>query len=380
MLSKKADKYTLSAAGAALAAPGLYYPDSVVDAVIAEAEKIAPGLYQSHLARPGEFAFLQNPALPKGDKRFTIPESRQLIINAFSDFDPELGRRAQAIFENPARWNLQEVAPGECRMMRSRPAESPANQYNPANPLPHSVIDYDFDGTIDGVIWMAHEIGHSIADDCAREAGGSFRNTPEHLNEFQAYLPQQIACDALINNPDPQVAEAAKRHYSALMTENIYNLPLGLNAKAMQNALDAGQPPGSEIIHQWFGKDWDKHPRADEIMKTLHSGDPSAREQRDAQIESLHCRPIGTLVSAGLYNHLKDQDQATRNRTLNTLFRPFDPNGSKGISEILATAGVEYSFQMGELARSTIQNVADSLQKPQLQTEDNPLAGLSSGP
>jgi hypothetical protein len=382
MLGSKASRYVASNPQPPEYGPGLYYPDSVVDAVVEEARKLTPTLYKAHLGQPEEFALLDAPTAQAIKKRFTLEESKQLIIKAFSDFDPELGRRARVIFDDPARWNLQEVPAGECRMMRSRPAGSQGDQYNPPNPLPHSVIDYEFDGTIDGLIYLAHEVGHSIADDYAREAGGSYQNTPGHLNEFQAYLPQQIIYDSLMLSSDPETAEAAKRQYLATMATSLYNLPLSLNAKMAETALLQEQAPSHATMQEWFGDDWNRHPRTDDIIKTIgatreDTGSGSLLEQ---QIQSMHERPLGVLVSAGLYNHLKTQDPATRSRTLETLFRPFDENGSRGISEILATSGIEHSSQMKALAHSALKSTADLLNAPQAQVTRQSTAAIGISP
>lgn len=370
MLPTKAFKYIPSGDQPLNQGPGLYYPDSIVDSVLNESFKTTPSMFRNHLGKPEEFSLLDAPTGQIIQKRFTLNQSKDLVIKAFSDFDPELGRRAKVIFDDPARWNLQEVAPGTARMMRSRPAESPGDEYNPPNPLSHSVIDYDFDGTIDAVVYLAHEVGHSIADDYAREAGGSFRNTPGHLNEFQAYLPQQILYGSLMQNPDPEIAEAGRRQYLATIATSLYNLPLGLEAKKTEIALREGKTPSHNTVKDWFGDDWNRHTRADEIIKTLQAtgADTGPKGILGEQIRSMHERPLGVLVSAALYEHLKTEDLTTRRRTLETLFQPFDQNGSKGISEVLSTSGIEHASQMGQIMDRTLKSASSLLTR---QTERN---------
>ncbi|MEK7801420.1 MAG: hypothetical protein AAB276_03100, partial [Pseudomonadota bacterium] len=246
---------------AVLASSRDYSPDSIIIPMIIEARKIDPA--------SSDFRLSLSKAL---EQRFTLEESKALIITALDEFDKSLGDKAQEIFqtahynngiadvraeakfrkfsydasntntENPilsknynldvneeSRWNLIPVPPGQCRLMRCLPAESDQKEwtniaYDPANPHPYAVIEYQFDGTIDAVVYMAHELGHAIADDYGRETGKTYRDNPTHIVEMQAYLTQHIIYDYLKHHQDANIADSACRHFDVTMTQNLNDL------------------------------------------------------------------------------------------------------------------------------------------------------------
>lgn len=316
--------------GSLVSAGREYSPDSIIRSMVAEARRIKPELFgakpesRSHFSLSGAT-----------ERRFTLEESKELIFAALDGFDKNLGKKAQEILQtanynggeadkqaeaqfrnmayddsipdtpNPflnkdhklelndgSRWSLKPVPPGQCRLQRVFPAGSEQNEYGPANPNPYAVIEYQLDGTIDGVIYMAHELGHAIADDYGHEAGMTYRDNSAHLLEMQAYLSQHIVYDYLKNHSDPTIADAAKRHFAATMTYNLQDLP---DRQAMDD------------------------------------------------------RPMSILTTLGLYNHIKAQDSDAKKDASETLL---GRNGPKNINEVLAVAGVENKA----LARSAIQS------------------------
>ena len=301
---------------------GAYFPDAVVAPFVAEAQRIGP---------------LQSSSPADTGRCFSLEESKALIIEAMNEFDPKLGIKAAEILsaasfnntaksrseDNPyladeyklpdmkdARWNLMEVAPGQSQLMRCLPAQSEPKDYgdgmghDPANENPYAVIEYQFDGTIDGVIHMAHEMGHMIADDRQREAGYTYKDNPEHLKETQAYFTQSILYNHLMRHEDVEIAAAARGHYAATMQQSIHEL-----------------------------------------------SDP----------ERLHDRPMSLLSAAALVEHLQGQDLYVRQRAGEMLQGAAGP---KNISEVLAAAGIERNGDMKKLAVSVIGNAVENRPDP----------------
>ena len=71
------------------------------------------------------------------------------------------------------------------------------NEYAPhftsqINPEKFSIIDFEYIGTMNSAIYLAHETGHAIADDIQREKGLSFRDFTVDELEEQAYFVQSI--------------------------------------------------------------------------------------------------------------------------------------------------------------------------------------------
>ena len=208
---------------------------------------------------------------------FCLAEAKEIILTAFSNFDPLLGQRAQNIFaagygynsalkglwndkaryfadvaireqdarhlaalETGTRWRLANVKPGQAFMMRSRPAQTPASaQGDPASPHDYAVIDYQFDGSLNGVVYMAHEVGHAIADDCIHAYGKSYNDSPHEIDEVQGYLPQLVVYNHLGGHPNPRIAEAAQQHRADLMAKTTGGR--GAALKAAQTIFELAQ-------------------------------------------------------------------------------------------------------------------------------------------
>lgn len=301
---------------------GYYFPDVVVDAFVTQ-EKDGGAAEPAAMPPTGTAA----------GRRFSVDESKALIVAALNGFDAEMGLRAQEILataqvrdtgvavtafnvaadDNPflksdyrldvaegSRWNISLVEPGQARLMRCLPADSPQREvvpgyFDPANPHSHAVIELHFDGTMNGVAYMAHELGHAMADDCQREAGNSFRDNPAHLAETQAYLVQHIVYDALRRHSDPGVAQAAQAHYAATMEENRAGL---------------------------------------------------------SDVTVLHGRPMSLFSARALAVQLQEQDDNTRNRAAMMLM---GREGRVDIGDVFMAAGVETPEALARLARTALQ-------------------------
>lgn len=345
-----------------------YFPDAMVGAALAVAQQVLPQAFAVHTQQEDEFALAsRTPPPPITERRFTLAESQQLIVAAFTEFDPELGQRALDIINDENRWYLlEEVEPGQCRRQQCRPAGS-ENDYN-FNPKPHAVIEYQFDGTIDGVVYMAHEIGHAIADDIQRENGHSYKTNPEHLQETQAYFTQHILYNHLKQSDDPSIRDAAEKHYTATMTRNLYRLPVAENALAAENAHAQGRPiDASKPITQWFGTNWDKHELADEIFETVQGVNhlnpeaempESLRKKLDSHIDLIHCRPMSLIAAQGIVEKLQNADPATRRDMRNQLY---GANGPQHITGILAGIGVKDADGLKEMTQDVFRNATQRI-------------------
>ncbi len=290
--------------------------------------------------------------------RFSLEQAKSMIIAAFDRFDPELGQQARAILatahykdgaagiraedayravaydgtisgDNPylradyridvaagARWDITAVPPGQSRLMRTLPASSTASRYDPANPYAQAVIEFEFDGTLNSVVYMAHEIGHAIADDYGREAGHSYRDNPSHLPETQAYLLQHVMYDYLIDGQgDAEIAASARQHSGATLRDAIMRLP------------------------------------------------------QESEMED---RPMSLLVALGLHDRLQDASPFARRLASEALL---GRTGPKNINEVLAIAGVMTETDLEQFAQQAIRaasrgNVPAGAQSADVQSAD----------
>jgi hypothetical protein len=202
---------------------GAYFPDDVMDGLLAATHgRNVPAFARTELST--------GRAIPP-------EESKKLIIKALGNFYPPLGEKAGAFFaagfdasvEHPhiekqitqssSRWQIAFVPRGKTRTQNTVPADSPAN------PNPRSVIQYDYDNSINSTVYIGHELGHGIADELIRgKDNKKFGDNPLNLDELQAYVSQSIVYDYLRHNPDHHIAQAAERHFQATLAQHIHYL------------------------------------------------------------------------------------------------------------------------------------------------------------
>ena len=222
-------------------AAGDRFSDDVMAAFSAQAAKVVPA--DRRTVRD----------VNAGGPDLTLNQAKQIVLAAMREFDPALGARAEKVFaegfdqaaknangpepdwknvpktDPPARWMLQQVKPGEpLNMQRSLPANSSVNELgDPANPNKYAVIQYKFDGRIGSLVIMAHELGHSIADENLQGGGRhTHADNPKHMQETEAYFTQNILYDYIRRHPEldktyPGITKSAEAHFAASLGENI---------------------------------------------------------------------------------------------------------------------------------------------------------------
>jgi len=336
----------------------------VIEAISTAAHQVAAQTFAAHAAQPAEFALLQKPLVT--DAAIPLEDSKAMIIEALHDFDPALGAKAAAMLQNKNILNITDVPAGTAYMMRCRPA----GYTNPGeeNPENHPIIDFDYDHTIQSTVYLAHELGHAIADDYQREAGHDFETNPTHMIETQAYLVQNIVYQHLKSHPDQNIALAAQRFSATEMARNIYDLSL---AHAAQDALEdfaQNKTPNPAIIFEnRFGQGWEKfvtdYPAAGRVfdaVATLGSTENSdARQKLQNEAQRLHERPTSILIAACIASHLETQDIEQRRKTSETVL---GRHGAKNITDALEAAGL--ATGLNNAAQTTIRELTQSINGP----------------
>tara|TARA_B100000780_G_scaffold273024_1_gene236027 strand:+ start:749 stop:1513 length:765 start_codon:yes stop_codon:yes gene_type:complete len=146
-----------------------------------------------------------------GNSNIPLQTAKNIILHGLQEFDDELGRRASEILCDEKRCNIVETERPDKGMMACRPAGitledlQNADMYIPDyqerfgpvfvrqdNPEDYAIIDFEYHGTPYSLLYLAHELGHAIADDLQREKGVSFRHLTSDQMEEQAYFVQSI--------------------------------------------------------------------------------------------------------------------------------------------------------------------------------------------
>jgi len=411
----------------------VYFPDAMIDSFVQEANNIVPRTVGVHIARPEEFDLLKGVTI--AEPHISVEEAKVLIIHTLTEFDPEMGRRAADILNSvvkdpkdrndPGRLNLHErdgvmmrvrakgsTMPDDHPMSfenaaseiwpnlteeerKNRIAEyrelypyddNPSNEDHPAKG-PQAVIDFDYNGSIGSVIYLAHELGHALADDSQIAAGHSYRDNPEHMQETQAYLVQNIVLDRLRAHENPEIATAANRSYAADMTRNLYDLSLSMAAKDALDAFNENRDINpAHVFEERFGKNWEQFIQQDEaalnVFEAISNLPISTDEQRPKLIRALqdeftriHFRPMAIMTGSAFASHLWNQNLQTRSTITETVFGGYGP---KKIEDALQIAGINDQEKIQALAHSTIQQSISSLQPDHRSTVTPPISGSSS--
>ncbi len=131
----------------------------------------------------------------KSEKTFTFDEARDFIVANFGKFSPELADFARHAFDN--RWIDAEQREGKR-----------GGAFCMGVPLvKESRVLCNFDGTLDQVSTIAHELGHAFHNHCAYQAGKTEmqQETPMTLAETASILCETIVMQAILaETRDPQ--------------------------------------------------------------------------------------------------------------------------------------------------------------------------------
>ena len=104
--------------------------------------------------------------LPSASRRYQWQEARQMVLEAYSGFLPEMGKIAETFFTNS--WIDAAVRPGKRGGAYSHGAV----------PSVHPYIFMNFEGSPRHVMTLAHEMGHGVHQYLAREQGILLADTP----------------------------------------------------------------------------------------------------------------------------------------------------------------------------------------------------------
>lgn len=343
---------------------GTYFPPSLISALETASQGVIAKAFTAHMAAPADFALLTTPMLET--PKITLEESKTLIIEALNNFDRSLGMMAEEILSDPARMNITEQ---DGRMMQCRPANSEIPGME--NDKPFAIIDFDYNNTIGSVIYLAHELGHAIADDLQRDAGNSYKANPAHMAETQAYLIQNIIYDYLKAHPDKNIAAAAESYFTGDMGRHMYDLPLSLAAMDALQTAQAGQPVNAaQIFETRFGQGWEKfianYPNASRVfdavsvLKISPNDAPNEASLKllGREFERLHERPTSMLAAAGIAHMLQTQSDDQKHDVAQLLL---GGKGPAGFADIMDKTGLNGAQKLADFAAKTMEKVTHHL-------------------
>lgn len=124
----------------------------------------------------------------KTKKTYSWNQAKELILDAYQDFHPEMSKIAKLFFDN--NWIDAEVRNGK---------ESGAYSH-PCVPSVHPYILMNFQGNTRDVMTLAHELGHGIHQYLSKDQGFLQCSTPLTLAETASVFGEQLTFQKLLND------------------------------------------------------------------------------------------------------------------------------------------------------------------------------------
>jgi oligoendopeptidase F len=169
--------------------------DEVVDALIGAVRKAFPRLshrYYALKARWFGVAQLEhwdrNAPLPRvAERNIAWPEARDIVLDAYGRFSPELAAIGGRFFDRP--WIDAAVRPGK----------SPGAFAHPTVPGAHPYLLLNYQGRTRDVMTLAHELGHGVHQVLAAGQGHLQADTPLTLAETASVFGEMLTFRRLLD-------------------------------------------------------------------------------------------------------------------------------------------------------------------------------------
>ncbi len=148
------------------------------------------------------------PVLPE-ELTFSFAESRELVLAAYADFDPEAGRMARRFFDE--RWIDAPI----------RPHKRGGAFCAYTVPSIHPYVMLNFTARRRDVLTMAHELGHGLHASFAQPQGVFQQSTPLTLAETASVFGEQLVFGRMLNSApddDARLSLIAERIEGAIAT------------------------------------------------------------------------------------------------------------------------------------------------------------------
>ncbi|MFP4517323.1 MAG: M3 family oligoendopeptidase [Desulfovibrionales bacterium] len=128
--------------------------------------------------------------LPGCDHRFTWNQAKDLVLEAFANFSPEMARTAERFLQE--NWVHARTAQGKLAGAFAHPTV----------PGHHPYIFCNFTGTLDDVFTLAHELGHGVHQYLSRKQGIFNQEPSLVLAETASFMAEWLLHDQLVRNAD----------------------------------------------------------------------------------------------------------------------------------------------------------------------------------
>jgi hypothetical protein len=305
-------------------------PDVVLDALHDALLPIVPKVFGMHceLDQRGD-------SVPKLNKHRILiqspviswQQSCELVVGAFTSFQPELGAQVRSLINDPSLLRLSQVSAGQAEGICIAPG------YEAEGHAPGIVYEYDL--TINDPIYLAHELGHYISD----SLDGALM--PPSLYEIPAMVTQHLMYEYLSRQDDPGLANAARKHFVGEVTGALYRLSVAFAGSATDQSSD--EERYGQAMEGNLGANWRYFvPARDKMF--------GARQ--------LHEHNSALVLAYGLLEYIQQQPKEPR------VFDEIFARGSKAnILEILGQCGIHDKAALVDFFSRAVKGIAAPLEQ-----------------
>ena len=189
--------------------------NSVVDALVSSVDQAAPDVAHRYYALKAKWLGQEKigywdrnaPVAGIKQRRYSFEEAKNIILSAYKEFDPEIGDIAQKYFDE----NRVDARP--------RPSKQ-AGEYAERIVDGKSFVSVNFNGTMNDVMALAHELGHGIHFELEKKNGALQAETPVTINETASIFGEMLTFDYMMKQ------EKNPRQRFALMSDKMTRVML----------------------------------------------------------------------------------------------------------------------------------------------------------
>ena len=224
--------------------------DEVVDALVSAVKSSYPALshryYRLKAKWMGQTAldyWDRNAPLPSDDDRL-VPwtDARQLVLDAYHAFSPDLAAIGRRFFEQ----NWIDAPP--------RPGKAPGAFAHPTVPSAHPYLLLNYHGRTRDVMTLAHELGHGVHQVLAGPQGQLLADTPLTLAETASVFGEMLTFQALLKR---ETDKAKRKILLAGKVEDMLNTVVRQIAmhefeRRLHDARKEGELSADEISAVWL--------------------------------------------------------------------------------------------------------------------------------
>jgi len=180
--------------------------------------------------------------LPRAGRRYQWREAKQMVLDAYAGFLPEMGRIAESFFSK--NWIDAAVRPGKRGGAYSHGAV----------PSVHPYIFMNFEGSPRHVMTLAHELGHGVHQYLSRKQGILLADTPLTTAETASVFGEMLVFQRLMSvEKDPKIrlsmlVQKIEDTFATVFRQTAMN--------RFEEAIHTARRSGGELTTERFSELW----------------------------------------------------------------------------------------------------------------------------